>query len=602
MATATVAVRRRPSLETDAQAVLSSATTEIAGVDVEKVASSRFEDADVAATMSEWHSVEMVWRFWKHHRRRRRKVTTSDLRKVATHIERMSGGFTKLISFFIWLAFLISVVLLQSYPPASWGMATQYRADYSMQESIMGQIENSEYLHHDVNNIASFWDWITSLTNELYDNDKTHSASYDAFAVATGVSSTESTGYVASHNKFYSVMFVTQARREMAECVVPSNQKASYSSFIPVCYSDTKDEMSYVPDVMAPYVAVPVGSKGYVWNASTVLYNEVAEAFTYDPKLATTGGFGLLLDLGGFHTKKEHVLAEINQAKSFGWVDKQTSAVTISLMTMNANIGLVNKLVITYTIDLSGHYRTDQRMTSLDMTDRYDSTLGSNSLRIIMEMLLIVATFLIALGEVREFCNSPSAYLGNWTNAIDWINVGAVIFLFFAWFSRCMRTAAFRLPEDHNLQINGFSSAFRTTIEESQHELDLIAESVDFYEWISFINMIVAVLCMLKNTLFHHQLGVLGRTLCNKAELTNLLSFTAIFVMINLIFAFFCAAIFGRRSASFKSTELAFASLMRWFFGDFAPLDELQEAYKPLDSTNEQRMVTVAVSVEMSCT
>ena len=178
----------------------------------------------------------------------------------------------------------------------------------------------------------------------------------------------------------------------------------------------------------------------------------------------------------------------------------------------------------------------------------------------------------------------------DWTNIIDWINVASIYALFVAWWIICSSTLDVNLADNSE----GFTPALRTEIESTQDDLELIASQIDWYEYISFINMLVAVLCLVKNTLFQHQLGVLGRTLCNKMELTNLLSFAAVFCAINAIFALFTSTIFGRHTTEFKSWWISFFSLMRWFFGDFAAYDALSDAYRPIDSGGNMLLARIA--------
>jgi hypothetical protein len=365
--------------------------------------------------VKQWHAVGLVWRAWTRHRRRRHRVTTVNIRDTSDRMERMSRGFTKLAFFLVWLALLFSVVTLQTDPlleldaSALLSKDSTYRADYSMQRAILSTVTESEYLYHDVTDLHGIWLWVNSLVATMHDSDAVHSAGYDEYV---GRTDTNSTGYVADYNKYFSVLFVTQSRRALETCKVPEGKEDAYAQYIPACFGDVDiidgdSGSTFLTADMDYYVGVSGAVKPNT-TKSDAAWVAASSGFVYDIKLHQPRGFGLLLDLGGFGSALAEIQDILAVAEEQNWLDKQTHTVRVQLFTVNANIGMFNKLTIDFIIDMSGFIRVEQSTLSIPMRDRYDTSEFTNVVRIVLELALLVATTWVAVDELRSLCESPT--------------------------------------------------------------------------------------------------------------------------------------------------------------------------------------------------
>ena len=56
----------------------------------------------------------------------------------------------------------------------------------------------------------------------------------------------------------------------------------------------------------------------------------------------------------------------------------------------------------------------------------------------------------------------------------------------------------------------------------------------------------------------------------------DLLNFATIYILVNTVYMWITASLFGRRVESFATLPLAFFALARWFLGDFSAFDAIQ--------------------------
>ena len=213
------------------------------------------------------------------------------------------------------------------------------------------------------------------------------------------------------------------------------------------------------------------------------------------------------MDIGNFGWGLEASELQIDALEQLHWLDRQTKAVTIELVSVNANVMLINRCEVHFAFDLAGHVTSTVRVTSVPFYSAYDLRLGTNRVRITVEIVFVIFTLLLVAAELRELlAEGPLTYLKDASNYVDIVGLICAIGLLATWITGQFQNMNFKMPVmDFE---SGLSIDLKRKIMGAQKELSDMADTSSVFDVWMLGFALVAVLGMIKAFMFHPKLGV----------------------------------------------------------------------------------------------
>ena len=213
------------------------------------------------------------------------------------------------------------------------------------------------------------------------------------------------------------------------------------------------------------------------------------------------------VDIGNFGWGVETSELQIDALEKLNWLDRQTKAVTIELVSVNANIMLINRCEVHFAFDLAGHVTSTVIVTSVPFFSAYDLRLTPNCVRIAVEIIFVIFTLLLVVAELRELlAEGPLTYIKDVSNYVDIAGLICAFGLLATWITGQFQNRNFKMPVmDFDA---GLSLDLKHKIMSAQKELSDMAETSSVFDVWMLGFALVAVVGMIKAFMFHPKLGV----------------------------------------------------------------------------------------------
>ena len=307
--------------------------------------------------------------------------------------------------------------------------------------------------------------------------------------------------------------------------------------------------------------------------------------------------FSIFFDVNLDNAQATNILNYIQQGFFF---DRQTDAVILDGLYYNPDLLTFTYVKITITIDPSGFYRLERKVTPFSVDNYRTSTdLFRTLLEVVVSMMLLVNVFY----EFRQMYRDGRRYWHHASNLFDWCHFGVQAAAFIIWidlqkhyqrFQPRPRYYVYRnleapanylalnksadtnlLTENDGVRPDMNEATENTNLAAVNHMLmsaSTISDKLSGYHFAQMLSIVMFLVRLLSALHFQPRLGLVTRTI--KAAGTDIMHWMLLFMMVWLAFVVAGHLSFGNTVYEFSTIELAMLSVMKMTLGELDMLEQ----------------------------
>mmetsp|Transcript_30441 Transcript_30441/g.81000 ORF Transcript_30441/g.81000 Transcript_30441/m.81000 type:complete len:1277 (+) Transcript_30441:517-4347(+) len=394
---------------------------------------------------------------------------------------------------------------------------------------------------------------------------------------------------LTQHNLLVGPLMITQVRRAHVPCSDAGNGPLRAlvnrtSCLGPRDGSPFGVDPTYLP-ASQTYNGKLLMSDAYNVSTEVRAISTTASSGTVFTKMAPYGFFPHQYDGVTFGPKEENLISKadvdtfkvyfdgvltLSQANAMlsymqdgGFIDNQTSSISLDMITYSSDLNLFSILVITFDWQDGGSISWDYRLHSRRV-DLY--TLGDAQRGLEYTSLVLLGLFM-AVDLRRFYVRLRSAKLGSlfsFDTLLEWGHWALMAYTWATWYRLCDKAASFRMltQQDYWVLANPTANTrmlqTNSTSESSflaLHALvtDYVLNSSEHYNALASCSLVLFVIRVLRSLEFQAHLGVITRTIT--AAWSNLLHFVVLLVAVFIGYAVAGHLIFGHEFHDMSTVE-----------------------------------------------